>query len=68
MDVMGKYTGEVRLIKKKQKELIDDMNEFCREKFMYDDSTTSVQASKYISRNIEEFKLLTMDSWQLQYI
>ena len=68
MDVMGKYTGDVRLITKKQKELIDDMNEFCREKFMYDDSTTCAQASKYISRNIEEFKLITMDSWQLQYM
>ena len=68
MDVREKYTGEVRLITKKQKELIDDMNEFCREKFIYDDSTTCEQASKYISRNIEEFKLLTMDSWQLQYM
>ena len=68
MDVREKYKCEARLITKKQKELIDDMNEFCSEKFMYDDSTTYLQASKYISRNIEEFKLLTMDSWQLQYI
>ena len=68
MSVREKYTKEVRLITKKQKELIDDMNEFCREKLMYDDSTTSAQASEYIGRSIEEFKLLTMDSWQLQYI
>ena len=68
MDVSGKYTRDVKLITKKQKELIDDMNEFCSEKFMYDESTTSAQASKYISRNIEEFKLLIMDNWNLQYM
>ena len=68
MDVSGKYTRDVKLITKKQKEFIDDMNEFCSEKFMYDERTTSAQASKYISRNIEEFKLLTMDNWNLQYM
>lgn len=68
MDGRDKYIRDVKLITKNQKELIDDMNEFCHEKFMYDDSTTSAQASKYINRNIEEFKLFTMDSWQLQYI
>lgn len=68
MDAREKYTGEIKLITRKQKELIDYMNEFCHEKFIYDDSTTSAQASKYINRNIEEFKLFTMDSWQLQYI
>ena len=68
MDSRGKYTRGVKLITKNQKELIDDMNEFCREKFMYDDCTTLAQAAEYISRNIEEFKLLTIDNWQLQYI
>ncbi len=52
----------------KQKRLIDDMNEFCNEKFYYDNETTCVDASAYISRNIEQYKLLTMDNWQLQYI
>ena len=68
MDGRDKYIRDVKLITKNQKELIDDMNEFCREKFMYDDCTTLAQAAEYISRNIEEFKLLTMDNWQLQYI
>ena len=68
MDARDKYIRDLKLITKNQKELIDDMNEFCREKFMYDDRTTLAQAAEYISRNIEEFKLLTMDSWQLQYI
>lgn len=52
----------------KQKALIDDMNEFCREKFIYDDKTTSKQASEYISANIDEFKLVTMDNWQISYM
>lgn len=52
----------------KQKELIDDMNEFCTEKFKYDENTTKLEAREYISRNIEQFKLLTMDNWQIQYM
>lgn len=44
------------------------MNEFCKEKFIYNDNTTIKEASDYISRNIDEFKLLTMDNWQLQYL
>ena len=57
-----------RLITDKQKNLIDQMNEFCREKFLYDNNTTCKAASDYISRNIEEFKLQTMSNWQLQYL
>lgn len=52
----------------KQKDLIDDMNEFCREKFKYTNETTVKEASEYISRNIEEFKLVTMSEWQTKYL
>lgn len=56
------------MITEKQKRLIDDMNEFCTEKFHYNENTTKEQARQYISRNIQQFKLLTMDSWQIQYM
>lgn len=56
------------MITQKQKALIDDMNEFCTERFKYDENTTKAEASEYISRNIEQFKLLTMDNWQTQYL
>lgn len=56
------------MITEKQKQLIDDMNEFCTEKFRYDENTTKEQARQYISRNMEQFKLLTMDNWQTQYM
>ena len=56
------------MITEKQKELIDDMNEFCTEKLNCDENTTKEEASEYISRNIEQFKLLTMDNWQIQYL
>ena len=61
-----KRWGEV--ITQKQKALIDDMNEFCTEKLNYDENTTKEEAREYISRNIEQFKLLTMDNWQMQYL
>lgn len=53
---------------KKQRDLIDSMNEFCREKFEYSDKTTKKEASEYIDRNIDEFKLATMDDWSLKYL
>lgn len=56
------------MITEKQKSLIDDMNEFCREKFIYNEYTPRQEASEYISRNIEEYKLATMDNWQVQYL
>ena len=56
------------MITEKQKALIDDMNEFCTEKLNYDENTTKEEASKYISRHIEQFKLLTMDNLQIQYL
>lgn len=63
-----KKDGVEEVITEKQKALIDDMNEFCTEKFKYDENTTKAEAREYISRNIEQFKLLTMDNWQMQYL
>lgn len=51
----------------KQRSLIEDMNEFCDEKFNFENKTKE-DASKYISKNIKEFKLKIMDNWQYQYI
>lgn len=47
----------MKLLTEKQKNLIEDMNEFCHKKFIYNDNTTSKEASEYISANIDEFKL-----------
>lgn len=58
----------MKAITQKQKELIEDMNEFCREKFDLSYERTCKEASEYIDRNIEQFKLLTMDSWMLDYM
>ena len=55
-----------RKMTEKQRELIKDMNEFCTEKCPLDADVKT--ASDYISRNIEEFKLLTIDNWQLSYL
>lgn len=53
----------------KQRELIDSMNEFCKEKFEYSDKTTMREAKDYINRNIEEFKFLSQpDNWTLKYL
>lgn len=54
-------------ITNKQRKLIEDMNEFCKEKFYFTGKTKD-DASAYISRNIEEFKLATMSNWQYQYM
>ena len=43
------------------------VNEFCREKFDFKGKTKK-EASEYISRNIEEYKLATMDNWQIAYM
>lgn len=50
-----------------QRRFIEDMNEFCREKFDFNGKNRK-DASEYIDRNIEEFKLNTMSNWQYQYI
>lgn len=57
-----------RFMTKKQQDLIDDMNEFCREKFEYSDKTTTKEAAEYITRNMEEFKLAQMNDWNLKYL
>lgn len=58
----------IKLMTDKQRELIDAMNEFCTEKLIYDDRTTCAEARNYISRNMDQFKLLTMSNWQLNYL
>lgn len=58
----------MKAITEKQKELIEDMNEFCTEKFDLSFERTCKEASDYISRNMEQFKLLTMDSWAIKYM
>ena len=40
-----------------QKKLIESMNEFCDEKFDTSKIRTKEEASKYISRNIEQYRL-----------
>lgn len=51
----------------KQRQLIEDMNEFCREKFDFKGKNRK-DASEYIDRNMSEFKLASMSNWQYQYI
>lgn len=50
----------------KQKELIKCMNKFCTEKFDLSRERSTAEASKYISRNIKEYKFLTMNTWALE--
>lgn len=54
-------------ITEKQRQFIEDMNEFCREKFDFQNKTKK-EASEYISRNIEEYKLAIIDNWQTAYM
>lgn len=51
----------------KQKDLIECMNEFCREKFDLSYQRTKTEARDYISRNIEEYKLYSADNWCLAH-
>ena len=51
----------------KQKELIERMNEFCKEKTDISYQRTKEEARDYISRNIEEYKLLSMDNWNISH-
>ena len=53
------------MITDKQKSLIECMNEFCNEKFDLSYQRTKQEASYYISRNIDEYKLLTTSNWCL---
>lgn len=47
----------------KQRELIECMNEFCRKKFDLSYPRTKEEARDYISKNIEEYKLLSASYW-----
>lgn len=49
-----------------QQELIECMNEFCYQKFDLSYERTKEEASEYISKNIDEYKLLTTDNWALK--
>ena len=53
------------MITDRQKRLIECMNEFCNEKFDLSYQRTKQEASNYISRNIDEYKLLTTSNWCL---
>ena len=55
-------------ITNKQRNLIEDMNEFCDEYFDLSIHRTKKEASEYISRNIDEYKLKLIDNWGLQYL
>ena len=50
-----------------QRQLIEAMNEFCRDKFNFEGKTKE-DAREYISRHMDEFRLATMDNWQYQYM
>lgn len=58
------FDGE-KLMKPTQKQLdfIADIQEFVEKPFT---GTTKEEATKYISENIEMFKLLSMDNWALE--
>ena len=43
----------------KQRKLIEQMNEFCDEKFDISKIRSNKEVSEYISRNIEQYKLRT---------
>lgn len=49
----------------KQRELIECMNEFCFHKFDLSYERTKEEAREYISKNINEYKLLITDDWAL---
>lgn len=49
--------SQLNKITQNQKDLIDDMNGFCEEKFNYNKDTTFEQAKEYVSKNIREYKL-----------
>ena len=53
------------MITDKQKSLVECMNEFCNEKFDLSYQRTKQEASHYISRNIDEYNLLTTPNWCL---
>ena len=46
-----------------QEVLIENMNEFCSEKFDLSYERTQEEANEYINKNIEEYRLLTTHNW-----
>lgn len=58
----------MKVMTEKQKDLIESMNEFCDEWFDMSFERTCKDASEYIDRNIEQFKLRTTSDWALQYM
>lgn len=60
------WLNNADLITERQRDLIECMNEFCREKFDLDGCPTKQMAQAYISRNIGEFKMLTASNWQIE--
>lgn len=46
-----------------QKLLIENMNEFCSEKFDLSYERTQEEAEEYIIKNIDEYKSLTTPNW-----
>ena len=46
-----------------QEVLIENMNEFCSEKFDLSYERTQEEANEYINKNIEEYKSLTTHNW-----
>lgn len=66
-DKESQFCATIIDITPSQRRLIEDMNEFCREKFDFNGKNCK-DASEYIDRNIEEFKLNTMSNWQYQYM
>lgn len=51
----------------RQRDLIECMNEFCREKFDLSYKRTKQEAWEYINKNIEEYKMLTADNWAFEH-
>ena len=46
-----------------QEVLIENMNEFCSEKFDLSYERTQEEANEYINKNIEEYRSLTTHNW-----
>lgn len=54
---------KVRQMTYLQKLLIENMNEFCAEKFDLSYERTEKEAEEYINKHIDEYKLLTTYKW-----
>lgn len=63
----GQFNTIIVEITPAQRQLIEAMNEFCREHFDFNGKTKEY-ASEYIDRNMTEFKLSSMDNWQTMHM